>query len=130
MAATGMKTGTGKVTMMASTIKKTFLLAVIAVLALVTAGEGAHAYMDPKELPKLDMKVHMTKEEYLRASDMVEEKVEGDPTLNYRLRVPKNWIKMPVAKLGELQFTAEIFKTVVTYLSPPRLDPVSYTHLP
>lgn len=101
--------------------KTGFLLAVFLGAILLVAGR-ADAYTDPKSLPKLDMTVTMTKQEFLRATDMVEEAPAGDEQLSYRVRVPKGWIKLPTAKLDEIQFTAEIFKSVVSYLSPPNLD--------
>lgn len=91
-------------------------------MALLLVTGHADAYTNPKDLPKLDMTVRMTKQEFLRASDMVEESPAGDEQLSYRIRVPKGWIKLPTAKTDEMQFTAEIFKSVVSYLSPPNLD--------
>ena len=101
---------------------KSGLLLAFSLMALLLISGRADAYTDPSTLPKLDMTVKLNKQQFLRASDMVEEAPAGDEQLSYRVRVPKGWIKLPTAKMDEIQFTAEIFKSVVSYLSPPNLD--------
>lgn len=100
-------------------IKKYIIMAGMLLTMLVSAG-AAYAYLKPDELPRLSLSVKMTMKQFIAASDLRVDTPGNDPSLKYRVRLPKDWIKLPSAE--NVRLSTAIFKDLSTYVSPPRGD--------
>lgn len=104
-------------------MRKINILGVMAVsVLLLNSMQPANAMLKASEVPQLDFKVKMTKDEYTAKSELIEETPQDDKALSFKIRLPKNWIRLPSPKTEGETLSAEIFKEVAVFLSPPRLD--------
>ncbi len=102
-------------------LRKAAVLMLGAVALLLGAGT-AHAFFKIEEIPPLDKKVAMTKEEFYAKSDLQEVEPDDDPTLSYRIRLPKEWIALPSPKREGEQLSSSLFRPITTYIGPARGD--------
>ena len=100
--------------------KISFSVALAAFFMMVPA--TSWAFLKIEDIPELDLKVKMTRDQFYGISELREVKSEDDPAVNYRVRLPKNWIELPSPKTEGLSLNAELFSDISNYVSPARGD--------
>lgn len=86
----------------------------------------ALAGFESVDFPKVDKKVAMTKEKFYSLTDIIQDTPFGMPSLHYKVRLPKGWIKMTTDSADDnaelSHFGKELFQQAAKYVSPPDLD--------
>lgn len=104
--------------------RKLYNLAVVilTLIFVLMAGERAYAFFKLEDIKELDRKVLMSRDEFYSKSDIKTFELEDDNALNFRLRLPKEWIELPSPKTENAKMSSELFQPLTTYLSPARGD--------
>ena len=88
---------------------------------ILLAFSPAHAFTGKSKIPPLNTEVHTTKEVFESKTDLLKVAPLNDPSLAFRIRLPKGWVKMD-ADVGETNSGTGILRQVASYISPPRIE--------
>lgn len=98
-----------------------FILMGFGVVVLTTG--TAQAFTGKDKIPSLKSEVAMSKTDFERATDVIEDVPLGDKSLAYRIRLPKGWTKIDlISPTLAGNSGSEIFRQVASYSSPPRIE--------
>jgi hypothetical protein len=101
--------------------RKIRLCMVVAALCMFMPA-SSWALLKSEDIPPLDLKVKMSKEQFYNISELRNIKFDADPGLSYKVRLPFNWIELPSPRTESISLNAELFSDISNFVSPARGD--------
>lgn len=101
---------------------KVYIALVITFAATIFLLSPAHAFLKSEDIKPLDWSAQLSKEDFIKGTDIIEDPANSKKTLAYRMRLPKGWRKISDNQSTNAELNSQLFNELAVYVGPPKGD--------